>query len=473
MSSCTNSGAAHSSVTASPIRRIEVLAIFVLAGFAVAVAFHSVLGYLGFRFPWDTFLFTPDDRFNDWHNSVTAAKALNPYAANGPALSTYFPVSYLLFQVGAPLSRTGSLLIYLGISIGLLVVAIAMALRCQGAAIGLSLRQRFLVFWPLLFALLFSYPAIYALDRGNVDVWIASLCLIYVATSRTRFETIGFAALAVAIGMKGYPIAFLLLAVADRKYLAAFVCAAIAGLMSLLLLAVMWDGFSINLQGLQTNLQWYYRIYVLGPGSLFASADPYNGIRSLTLIFLSAWQQYIAPLTPAPDILKLSEAILRVYSLLSLAFAVTCSIFVLAVPAQRWRRVMAVCLLILVFPNVANDYKLTLIFSGVVALLMEPERLDRGGRIALTLLCLLLIPKSYFFAYGIGLTNLINPFLLIAMSLCVLADRSAWRRGMRLLRFRAIWHAALLGKDTWLLRALTSGRPAGFLRRDHKSMHLG
>lgn len=473
MSTCTNSGAALSSITDSPIRRVEVLAVFVLAGFAVAVAYHSIMAYLGFRFPWDTFLFTPDDRFNDWHNSVLAAKTLNPYTANGPALSTYLPLSYLLFQIGAPLSRTGSLLVYLGISIGLLVVAIAMALRCQGAAIGLSHRQRFLAFWPLLFALLFSYPALFALDRGNVDIWIASLCLFYVATLRTRYETIGFAALAVAIGMKGYPIAFLLLAVADRKYLAAFLCAVVTGLMSLLILAVMWDGFSINLQGLQTNLQWYYRIYVVGPGSLFGSADPYNGIRSLTLIILSAWHQYIAPLTSPPDILTLSTAILRVYSLFSFAFAVICSVFVLAVPAQRWRRVMAVCLLILVFPNVSNDYKLTLIFSGVVALLMEPERLDRGGRIALVLLCLLLIPKSYLFAYGIGLTNLINPLLLIAMSLCVLVDRPAWRRGLRLLRFRAIWHASALGSDTWLLRAMTSGRRAGFLRRDHRSMHLG
>jgi hypothetical protein len=134
---------------------------------------------------------------------------------------------------------------------------------------------------------------------------------------------------------------------------------------------------------------------------------------------------------------------------------------------------MAVCLLVLVFPNVSSDYKLTLIFSGLVALLTDPESLDRRGRIAFALLCLLLIPKSYFFVYGIGLTNLITPALLIAMSVCVLADRSAWRRGMRLLRFRFVWHVARLGNNTWLLRVLTSHRPAGFLMRDHKSMHLG
>ena len=456
-----------------PSRRIEMFAGIVFAGLALACIYHATLESLGFKFPWNTFLFMPEDRFNDWHNSVAAAGTRNPYYSGGRALSTYFPVTYLVFLLGVKLPRAVSTAVYLGISMSSLAASIILAwqylrpLSVSASRLGNPDRRL------LLLACFFSYPVLFALDRGNLDVWIASLCLIHVATLRTRYYALGFAAIAFAISMKAYPLAFLALAVAERKYRPVVLCAIAAGMMTVLTLAGMWDGFAHNLNGLQLNLRGYYRLYVLGSHSLFASSDPYNGIRSFALIGANAWQQFIAPTTPAPNVLKWSENILQIYSLLSLGFALLCALFVLAIPAPRWRRIMAVCLVALLFPNVASDYKLTLLLPGTLALLLDSDATDRRSQIAFLTLCLLMIPKSYYFAYGTGLTNIINPLLLIVLSKCVLADRAAWRRGLRLLRFRVVWHAAHLGDDSWLLRVITHGRPAPFLTKNHRSMDLG
>jgi hypothetical protein len=204
---------------------------------------------------------------------------------------------------------------------------------------------------------------------------------------------------------------------------------------------------------------------------MFASSDPYNGIRATMVLGSASWQELSVPGMPPRDFAGLSGDVLRVYNVLIVGFALACTFFALAVPAPRWRRVMAVCLLAILFPNVANDYKLTLLLPGLLVLLLDPDS-SRRGEVAFVLLCLLMVPKSYWFINSIGLSMIINPVLLIALSTCVLADRRAWRCGLRLLRFRVVWHAAKLGPDAWLRRAITLGRPAPFLSKNHDAMNL-
>jgi hypothetical protein len=131
---------------------------------------------------------------------------------------------------------------------------------------------------------------------------------------------------------------------------------------------------------------------------------------------------------PLSEVQNWSSPLLRFYSVFSFAFAAGATLFVLAVPARRWQRIMAICLVALLFPNVANDYKLCILLPGVLALVIEEDRRQRG-RLALLFVCMLMIPKSYFFFPGpIGITNILNPMLLVALAVCVFADRDAWRR---------------------------------------------
>jgi hypothetical protein len=444
------------------LRTIEMFGFVVLGGLALAVVFQVSVAYLGEGAPWNSFLYTPQERFSDWYTSV---------AAVAKGIPVYFPFSYLVFLLGAELSRPASIAAYLVISLCLLIASIVIAwrrLRPARAGRGQVARWHLPL---LLLSCLLSYPVLFALDRGNLEVCIASLCVVHVATLRTRYEPLGFAALAIAIALKMYPLAFLALAVAERKYRSAFLCAAAAGLMTVVPLAVMWNGFAANLDALVNNLHRYHEVHVVGPMSMYASSDPYNGIRAAIVLCKTPWQGPGGPVLWSSDFVRWSRAVLHVYNVFSLIFALIAALFVLTVPAPRWRRVLAVCLVAILFPNLANDYKLTLLLPGLLLLLLEPDTSARG-KTAFVLLCLLMIPKSYWFIDDIGLTMIINPLLLISLSICVMADRRAWRRGLRLLRFRIVWHVANLDPDAWLRRAITLGRPTPFLAKDHKTMDL-
>ena len=180
----------------------------VIAALVLACGYHATLASLGFKYPWTTFLFIPEDRFNDWHNSVAAAATFNPYYAATKAVSAYFPVAYQVFLVGGDLSPAASTAVYLAISVCLLAASIIVAWRYLQPEAARAVQLRLRDLWLLLLACLLSYPVLFALDRGNIDLWIASLCLIYVATLRTQHEPLGFAALALAISLKAYPLAF-------------------------------------------------------------------------------------------------------------------------------------------------------------------------------------------------------------------------------------------------------------------------
>jgi hypothetical protein len=424
--------------TLPPRSYVEIFASVVIGALVIACIFHAVVALSGYGFPWDTFLFNPADRYNDWLNSVAAAATLDPYYAPRKAVSAYFPFAYVVFLIGAGLSWAASSAVFLAVSCGLLAGAVAFAWSRERPKDPASGHRDAGELALLLLACLLSYPVLFALDRGNLDVWIGSMCVFYVAALGTRYEGFGFAALSVAIALKGYPAAFLALAVAKGRYRSSIFCAMGAVVLTVLALAGMKGGVVHNVHGWLANLGDYRRFYVLGPRSLFATSDPYNGIRSLVWIVPDAWKVFLPAGASMPSVQELSAPILRAYSVSSLAFALCGAIFVLAAPARHWQRVMAICLVALLFPNVANDYKLCILLPGVLALVLEQDQ-SRRGWIALLLTCLLMIPKSYFFFIGgrIGVTNLINPVLLIALAACVMVDRDAWRGVAIKLRLRA------------------------------------
>lgn len=403
-------------VMATPQTRLWCFLGLVLVGLTVAIAFHLTMEQLGFSFPWNTFLFLPGDRFNDWHNSIAAAATLDPYFAPTKAVSAYFPFAYLLMQGVAGYPRNLATLIYLGISCGLLVLAVSLSaqlLRDSAAkAVDLStLRARP---WLLLtLVCLASYPVLFALDRGNLDIWIGCLCAIYVSCLRTRYVGLGLASLAIAVALKGYPIVFLGLSLAERRYRDLLLTPLIAIALSAIGLASLQGDMLHNLQGFIAGLAKYRQLYVLGDNSLFASADPYNALRTLK-VFAGL---------PRSELADWSPHLLKFYEPLALVIAAAAGLCATFVRMPYWRRVMIIGLVAILFPNVANDYKLAVLLPGLFALLFsdEPSAEGKNASAILLVTALLMIPKSYCFYRGIGFSNLANAALLLTLTALVLS----------------------------------------------------
>jgi hypothetical protein len=409
-------------VPREPARRF---AACVMAGMGIAVAFHAIMRIEGMSWPWTSFLFQEQDQFNDWYNSVAQAASGDPYYFHGrPALATYFPGAYLLFRVGTGMGQRLGVGLYVAISEALLAIAIFSMWfsKCSSASVARSEHDRETPLL-LLLALLGSYPVLFALDRGNIDLWIACGCTVFVATLGGRRQTIGLVALAIGIAAKGYPAAFLGLLVERRDFRGVFVCILATAVISFVALLSFEGNLFSSIDGLRQNLHLFQERYVLGGDSLFATSDPYDAIRLFASGSLSA--ESVSSDAAASRLVPISAAVLQIYMPCVSLYALVSAVFVLVVPVAQWRRVTAVCLVAIMFPNVANDYKLCCLLPGLLLLLLNPISKRREG-IALVLFAGLYIPKSYFFFNAASISMLINPVLLIALALVVMVDRPAW-----------------------------------------------
>ncbi len=448
-----------------PVDRHSATRIFagiVVLGMAAALTYHGILHGLGFGFPWDTFLFNPIGRYDDWFTSVVPAATHNPYLTNRGG--AYFPFAYIALLAGDVSSKILSLAIFK-----------ALAALLLGAGVFLFWRNSFSSDAPrpafhllLLLLIVFAgYPLWFGLDRGNIDLWIAGLCLIYAAELRTTRSWIGPVALGIAIALKGYPLAFILLGLRQRRYGETALTLAIAVGLTLFALSQFTSGVAASWAGFQLGQRNFWLENIIGSASLFGTSDPYNGVRAAAWIALHAKQQFLsaAPVEVVSDPQHLDPhrhakflqsvsgggamtgpriLAAKLYNLVTLFAAGLTTFFVLFVDSPRWRRVLAVALITILYPNLAGDYKLLILLPAIFTLLADADG-SKAWRRAFWLTALLMIPKAYAYFYGLSVTMLLNPLLLLGLWLTALWDVPAWREGLRHFPKRIGWYLLRTG----------------------------
>jgi hypothetical protein len=205
----------------------------------------------------------------------------------------------------------------------------------------------------------------------------------------------------------------------EKKYKEIFICVLISAILTATSLALMTGDFLDNLKGFLMCLGKYKETFIVGPDSLFASSDPYNGIRTIN-IFNGA---------SIADAHIWSPSILKIYAPTTLIFACAYTLYIIFNrKIEYWEQVLVVCMIIMLFPNVANDYKLTMLLPGLFLLLNQSKKEERHLFI-LTLICLLMIPKSYFFYQNIGITNILNPIILLIIAIALPLQRRHRKHG--------------------------------------------
>jgi hypothetical protein len=125
------------------------------------------------------------------------------------------------------------------------------------------------------------------------------------------------------------------------------------------------------------------------------------------------------------SIREFSTILYNSYIYISFMLASFLSIFVIFANIEQWRRVLAISLICILFPTVANDYKLNLLFPSIY-LLVTQKNSSKDNRDIFILLSILLIPKSYFFIKGMSVSMLINPILLVILVIKTLYQPMTW-----------------------------------------------
>lgn len=224
--------------------------------------------------------------------------------------------------------------------------------------------------------LLFSYPMIYCVQRGNIALlsFVFSMFFIFNRKSENKFiRELSFILLAIAAGIKLYPAAFGLLLLADKKYKDA-IRLAVYGIICIILPFFFYDGFE-SISDLFNNLNKFsdYSLDKLSPE--FVCIDVLAMYANL-LFRISYSNLYMFLVT----FISLSAII----------------IFIIA--DKEWQKLWAIAYLIMNYPSTARTYILIFaIIPFIIFICSESFRKRDIPYFIAFLLMIVVIPPVYYF----------------------------------------------------------------------------
>ena len=353
--------------------------VIVTSGLLLSLCWHKILTPIK-RYPFNTFLFRPEDKFNDFFNFWIQCRSLNPYLSVDPTPTRpYFPFAYLfnrLFMFEGPWF---SFYVYFGLCTLIIIILAFMILRKLG----------YLKVWPwYVVTLILSYPYIMVVDRGNPEISILLFLLVYIYHYIWSSRTIAVVSLAFVIAMKLTPLLFLVLYIKDKRYKEALYVALLALVLSIGSLwflsivnpsTTLHDHFTAMLK----NQFLFTKHYGMGTEGMIFNHSLFSMIKYFTLPELGNLQ--IIPFS----------SIVKYYNIFIVFFvSIVIGTIIYKRPATKIVITLIVCLM-LVSPHASGDYKLINIYLPLLFWVSNFTRLTQSAIISI-LLSLIIIPKSYY-----------------------------------------------------------------------------
>jgi hypothetical protein len=355
--------------------------VLMLCGLVAALTYYSVNGLiLGRSYPFTSPLFVPADRFMDFFNinfrAVVDTRYTEYHAIAPPfafAVARLFSFSADYGDGPFPARDQDGAMVSIFLFLAIFVAFLLLTSYRVGSGVkkgGIASAGGFMM---AAFAMVFSYPAFFAADRGNyIILGFAFLYLfLYAEDQKAWYATL---ALAAAVSMKAH-LVLCLVAFADRRHVRLFVdTLSWVVFLNLLASAVLQDfGFFAHFFG-----NYFHFAGSFAPvGKIFGSANLFTVAASwLNTLFGD----------------KAMAVFDRLYSPCALAAT-------LLLPFVVRRRVEAVNLrlfyiavILTVMPVSSFDYNLILLMAFVPYLLRETTRFSANE---IVLLCLALVPKTF------------------------------------------------------------------------------
>ncbi len=385
-------------------KRLVWFSVIFAMGWMCSLAYHCLYATLhDNKWPLNTFLYNPRDRYTDLLVTWVQSKVANPYVATRVAApSAYFPFPYGLLRAFPSLTKPTLVSVYLVLNFGSVIAVWGWWLRAQRKHWAGDSRGPMVALVTFLIAVC-NYPLLFAVDRGNLDP--LAMCCLFGAielAGRRRSVSSGLL-LALASCSKGFPFAAALYWIRRCRLIGLTV--AVAALVALVVFPAQsfQGGYFDTMAALQKNQEKFHRLYVIGTWSSHYSTDWLNASR-----LLASWGG-----------VRLNMAlIVPSYERAALVWAACLAILATCVLRDVWRELLAIVLIMLSFPNVANDYKLVFLMVPIYAWLSSSASGWRNTLFGLTA-ALLLVPKHVYFPFKLkdaSISCILNPLLLLLIS---------------------------------------------------------
>jgi hypothetical protein len=382
--------------------RVRLLVTIVLVGTLVSIVWHYVSGfYVGQGYPRSTFLFRPDDYFNDWRTDYIYAQ---DYLRGTPQGFAYFPFAVLTVAA----ATIAPMVVGFFLIIAQFLAVFVLMLR----AWVVDLEQHVLtkVQYGLILVVL-SYPVLFALDRMNLEIVLFTFIagffyFLYVRDS----PWLAALCLGAAIAFKLYPATLLLLLLAERRFrplaLTVVFSLGLTAIGAVLLSALghysLADVWGENARA----LGFYQQVAVIdGAGvqhghSIWGLVGLWDMVHGLPV---AGWQTNLYAVAAAMIFLGLA-------------------VYVVFRETERWKRVLFALVPALLLPYVSADYTLIHLYFPLVFFLNAP-RVSRWNVAYVGLFGLLLVPVDYYYVLGdVSISVIVYPVALSALLLLAMLD---------------------------------------------------
>lgn len=309
---------------------------------------YPLLGYT--RYPYSTFLGLESLIFSDFYETCHRSTHNDPYSI----WTLYFPSALWLF---APICRFTPQTLSLDDVLAILVL-FNLAIFTLVSARLLKVGRRSLAYWLLFY--ITSYPFLYAVNRGNIELLVLALIAGFVFLERTGRSAGAVALISLAASFKGIPGIFAAEYLCRQRY------AVFGGVLLLIALLSVFGALQLpgstsgHVAGLLRQHQQFDIVWAQGLDGLVRSASFYGMVKTLLLLAGVA-------LTTANVI----SSVLWAALLMVLGFQLW------LIVRGRWHasaaaRYMVMALIFLFFPRVSNDYKV-MVLSLFPLLLSDDE----------------------------------------------------------------------------------------------------
>jgi hypothetical protein len=398
------------------LRRIRFCRFFLAVGFILGVTFCVFYGvFLGRDYPYSTFLFRPNDRFQDFLGILRMTADRNPYQyktvigvlGHYPVeASNYFPFTHLLLYPFTLINEYTSLLIYSLFVIGFAAFA---SVKALGDGLSDTIGQRCL---NVLVFTLMSYPILLTLDRGNIEgiIFIFLSCAAWLYLSgRGKWAA---ACIGLAASIKGFPILFLIFFVKDRRWKELMIGVAVPVFLTLVALLFLERGVFENLILLREALRNFGDFLLVG----------INGITYSVSLFgmgYTLWALLHQSLMDAASLKPILANYLVVAGIIGLATMV----YVFVSRLEFWKTWFILVAAVQVLPFPSYDYKLihTLV---PMFLLIRSGKETRWTGAYLALLCLIVVPKGFWILFrDVRCGVIVNPLLILTVCIMIALEQ--------------------------------------------------
>lgn len=411
--SCVSAAVVYCYRTANNLdNKSKMLAFMVMLGFVLSVFKHYILGaYMQLSYPYNTFLFTPNDRFNDFFNMLRACKDNNPYLTSYWLKSVYFPAANTFFYVFGLIRNE---LLSLGVYTCVFLIAYLSYIKKNLFPVNsLDSIRDFLIIGFL------TYPVLFSLDRANLDMYIFLLILGFVVFFQKGRFVLSSLFLSLAIAMKLYPGVFIFLFFKEKKYKEIAITIAVTLCISVVSLVSYQGGFFENLQGMLSTFQGFNQSYS-GAAGLQHNVSYYGVLKIITV----GYYYTVQGIHDAATASMLANGVLKIpYMFLVVLLFAFVVFYVLKYEQAFWKNVYLLSATMILFPHVSFDYKLIYILIPII-LFLQDESWTPFCKEYLVLFGIMLIPNNYLYIRGdISSAVIVYPIIMTVLAVLVIVER--------------------------------------------------